>query len=272
MYDAIVRIVDQRVGEIKVTREGFDKLTQAVRELADAQKKTELEISKQGERITSLEAGVGRLEEAQKRTEETVRELGEAQKRTDQSLRELSESQKQTDQSLRELSESQKQTDQRLQKLAEAVQELTEVQRGTDTAVGTLTDTIGHDLESVARVNVPDWLRLYEGVKVSELERRVFSADGVEVEVDLYGEGMKGKTPTTVIGEVKSTIHGRDVETFSARANRLKTQLKGQIVKVMFGYWIHPSAEEEARKLQIHVIAPPGTYPTPKPARKRKTR
>jgi hypothetical protein len=40
----------------------------------------------------------------------------------------------------------------------------------------------------------------------------------------------------------------------------------------MFGYWIHPSAEQEARKLQVHVIAPPATYTGPKPAQRRHTR
>lgn len=71
---------------------------------------------------------------------------------------------------------------------------------------------------------------------------------------------MKGRTPIAVVGETKSTIHGRDVEAFSGRVDRLKNRLPGRVVKVMFGYWIHPSAEEEARRLKVRVIAPPGTY------------
>ena len=199
LYETIVRIVDQRVGEVKVTREDFDKLTRTVSELGGA-----------------------------------VRELAEAQKRTEAALRELAEAQKRTDQ-----------------------------------AVGRLTDTIGHDLESVARVSAPNWLEVYEDVRVAGLERRLFKVDGEDVEINLYGEGTKGRAPVTVVGEAKSTIHGRDVEAFSARVDRLKSRLRGRIIKLMFGYWIHPSAEQEAKKLQVHVIAPPSTYTAAKrPKRK----
>jgi hypothetical protein len=225
LYDTIVHIVDQRVGEVKVTREDFDKLTKTVSELA------------------------GR-----------VRELAEAQKRTDERLQELAGAQKGTEQRLGALAEAQKRTEVALRELAEA-------QKRTNEAVGRLTDTIGHDLESVARVSAPNWLQVYEDIKVPCLERRIFKVDGEDMEINLYGEGMKGRAPITVVGEAKSTIHGRDVEAFSARVDRLKSQLRGRIIKLMFGYWIHPSAEQEAKKLQVHVIAPPGTYPTAKPAK-----
>jgi hypothetical protein len=150
-----------------------------------------------------------------------------------------------------------------------ALRELAEAQKLTNEAVGRLTDTIGHDLESVARVSAPNWLQVYEDVRVPSLERRIFKVDGEDVEINLYGEGMKGRAPITVVGEAKSTIHGRDVEAFSGRVDRLKTQLPGRIIKLMFAYWIHPSAEQEAKKLQVHVIAPPGTYPTPKPPKRK---
>jgi seryl-tRNA synthetase len=71
LYEAIVRIVDQRVGEIKVTREDFDRLTKTLSELSDT---------------------VKQLAEAQRRTEERVQALAEAQKRTDEGVRDLSES------------------------------------------------------------------------------------------------------------------------------------------------------------------------------------
>lgn len=234
LYETIIRIVDQRVGEVKVTREDFDKLTKTVSELAG-----------------------------------TVRELAEAEKRTDERLQELAGAQK-------DLAETQKRTDERLQELAEAqkrtevaLRELAEAQKRTNEAIGRLTDTIGHDLESIARVSAPNWLQVYEDVRVLSLERRIFKVDGEDIEINLYGEGMKGRAPVTVVGEAKSTIHGRDVEAFSGRVDRLKSQLRGRIIKLMFGYWIHPSAEQEAKKLQVHVIAPPNTYPTAKPTKRK---
>jgi len=85
LYEAIVRIVDQRVGEIKVTREDFDNLTRTVPELSgtvqeflEVQKRTEFNLSKLGERAIRLEAALDRLAEAQKRTEDAVGRLAVA--------------------------------------------------------------------------------------------------------------------------------------------------------------------------------------------------
>ncbi|MGQ9670011.1 MAG: chordopoxvirus fusion protein [Desulfosoma sp.] len=72
LYKTIIAIVDERVREIRVTREDFDDLKQVVRELAEAQKRTE--------------ARVEELAEAQKRTELRLEELAEAQKKTELKL------------------------------------------------------------------------------------------------------------------------------------------------------------------------------------------
>lgn len=211
MYDAITRIVDERVKEIRVTREMHDRLVEAVNSLAEAQKRTELTISTLTDRLTRLEASVEELAEAQKRTEVALLELAEAQKRTDQ-------------------------------------------------AVGRLSDVIGHDLESMALVHVPDWLQVHMGVKVQALERRIFKVDGRDVEVNLYGEGVKGRRTVAVVGEVKATIYQRDVAAFSGTADQLRDQLPAKPVKVLFGFWVHPSAEVEARRLGVLLIAPPVRY------------
>ncbi|MEX2753661.1 MAG: hypothetical protein Q6366_017565, partial [Candidatus Freyarchaeota archaeon] len=55
LYEIIIKIVDEKMKEIKVTREEFDKLTTAVNKLAEAQTRTEQ-----------------RLAEAQTRTEQRL--------------------------------------------------------------------------------------------------------------------------------------------------------------------------------------------------------
>jgi len=66
VYRAIITIVDERVKEIRVTREDFDSLKAVVRELAEAQKRTE--------------ARVEELAEAQKKTEEILQGVIKEQK------------------------------------------------------------------------------------------------------------------------------------------------------------------------------------------------
>ncbi|HEC67504.1 MAG TPA: hypothetical protein ENI35_01620 [Candidatus Desulfofervidus auxilii] len=65
LYEFAIKVVDDRVREIKVTREDFNALKQVVEELAQAQKKTE-------ERLDRVEAAVEQLAQAQKRTEEEL--------------------------------------------------------------------------------------------------------------------------------------------------------------------------------------------------------
>ena len=135
LYETVVRIVDDRIREIKVTREMYDRLVEAVTELADAQKRTE-------QRLTELA-------DAQKRTEQRLTELAEAHRRTEESVASLA------------------------------------------ATLGRLTDTVGHDLESIARISVPDWLEVHLSVKAPSLERRVFRIDGEDVEVNMYGDVLR---------------------------------------------------------------------------------
>ena len=73
VYRAIITIVDERVKEIRVTREDFDSLKAVVRELAEAQKRTE-------QRLDSLALRVEELAEAQKKTEEILQGVIKEQK------------------------------------------------------------------------------------------------------------------------------------------------------------------------------------------------
>jgi len=78
----IERIIDERIGMIRISIGDFSELKGIVNELAEAQKRTE-------ERLTRLEGIVAELAEAQKRTEERVNELAEVQKRTEEEVRKL---------------------------------------------------------------------------------------------------------------------------------------------------------------------------------------
>ena len=74
-YKAIVTVVDDRMREIKVTRQDFDELKDVVRDLAEAQKRTEARLEE--------------LAEAQKRTESEVRELAKEMRGLTRSHKEL---------------------------------------------------------------------------------------------------------------------------------------------------------------------------------------
>ncbi len=154
LYKTIIAIVDDRVREIRVAREEFEDLKQVIRELAQAQARTDHCLHRLAEKVEELaeaqkrtEARVEELAEAQKRTEARVEELAEAQKRTEARVEELAEAQKRTEARLEELAEAQKRTEARVEELAEAqkrtearVEELAEAQKRTEARIEELAE------------------------------------------------------------------------------------------------------------------------------------
>ena len=84
LYEFIVKIVDEKIRDIKVRREEFDRLVATVRELSEAQ----MEAVK---RLDMIDEALNRLTEAQKRTEERINELAEVQRRAEERMDRLEE-------------------------------------------------------------------------------------------------------------------------------------------------------------------------------------
>lgn len=220
LYETIIRIVDDRVESIKVSREEYDRLRDAVFELAQAQKRTE-------ERVEELA-------QAQKRTEERLDELAQAQKRTEERVEILA-------QRVDELAQAQKRTEDAVHQLAKAV--------------GALSDLIGYSLEDIARVVLPGYLERHLKIKVDELERKFFVVDSKEIEINLYAEGEREGKPVVVIGECRSRIYGGDVDSFYTNVEPLIKTIDKEILLVLFGFLIHPSASKKAEEKNIILVA-----------------
>ena len=232
MYKAVVAIVDERVKEIRVTREDFSALRGAVLELAQAQARTEARLEE--------------LAEAQARTESRLEELAQAQARTEAQVRELAKAQARTEARLEELAQAQTRTEEALHQLARQV--------------GALSENIGFGLEDIARVVLPGYLERHYGVKLegplgAELGRKFFDVEGYYVELNLYGEGVRDGRKVTVLGEAKSRIHGREVEKFARDVALVEPLVEGEVMRVMFGFYIHPTAVKEAEKRGILLVA-----------------
>src|SRR5262247_3139803 len=138
-----------------VLTEELLSLPQIVRDLAEAQQRTEQRVEDLAEAQRRTEQRVEDLAEAQRRTEQRVEELAEAQRRTEQRVEELAEAQRRTEQRVKELAEAQRRTEQRVEELAEAqrrteqrVEELAEAQRRTEQRIGRLQDDVG-DLKGI---------------------------------------------------------------------------------------------------------------------------
>jgi len=281
LYDFITKVIEDKVKDIKVTREEFDKLSKYVKSLA----KNIVELTKiqrrSEERLTRLEAAIERLEktvaelaEAQKRSEErltrlekTVAELAEAQKRSEERLTrlektvaELAEASEERltrlEKTVAELAEAQKRSEERLTRLEMVVEQLANSVSNLSREVGSLSATIGFGLEDIARVVVPGWLYRHENIDIDDLSREFFEIDGTMYEINLYGVGKKGEKEIVIIGECKTKIYRSTVRKFVKMLKDLKVLFEGkEILPLMFGFIIYPDAREEAQKYGIRLIA-----------------
>ncbi|MDR7464618.1 MAG: hypothetical protein QN209_07965 [Armatimonadota bacterium] len=221
-----------------------DRLTEALTRLAEAQARTEGQLAQLTMRVDQLAARVDQLALR-------VDQLAAAQARTEDQLARLTTR-------VDQLAEAQARTEARLEQLAAAQARTEEAVRVLAQQVGRLSETIGFTLEDLAREVTPAYLAQHFAIRVSVLDRRFFTLDGQEVEVDLFGEGTRDGEPIAVVGEVRSRIYGEDVQRVAQRALDLAGQLPGRPVVVLFGFVIHPSAREAAARLGAIVISSSG--------------
>jgi SMC interacting uncharacterized protein involved in chromosome segregation len=244
--------IRQAVRELAENQKATD---QAVRELAQNQKATDQAVRELAQNQKATDQAVRELAQNQKATDQAVRELAQNQKATDQAVRELAQNQKATDQAVRELAAAQRETQRELDQLTEAVAEMSGAITGLRRDVGGLSETIGFTLEDVARTIMPGWLERHLGVSVDDLEREFFTTSLGEEEVDLYARGRRNGSEVTLVGEAKARLHQRDVQSFSAKLERLRGVIAGEVVPVMVGFVVHPRARAEGHKAGIHVVA-----------------
>jgi DNA repair exonuclease SbcCD ATPase subunit len=189
----LASILDSLYQDVKqtVTRADFEELKGVVRELAEAQKRTE----------TRLEE----LAEAQKRTETRLEELAEAQKRTEQRLGSLAAR-------VEELAEAQKRTEESVRTLADRLND-------TNKQLGGLSMTVGYQLEDRAYRFLPRLLRRDYEIELEEPLRRDYLADrrGRDIEVNILGQARRAGQPILIVGESKAQLSKRDVDRFLAR-------------------------------------------------------
>ncbi|MCD6220071.1 hypothetical protein J7K43_06785, partial [Candidatus Calescamantes bacterium] len=158
LREVLVSILEEieKQREERVTRKEFQELRDIVKELAQAQRRTE-------ERVNELAQAQRKTEERLTRLEETVEKLAEAQRRTEERLTRLEET-------VEKLAEAQRKTEERLTRLEETVEKLAEAQRRTEEEiarltgevitlkkeVGGLAHTVGYRLEDEAMKALPE--------------------------------------------------------------------------------------------------------------------
>ncbi len=269
--------------------EGQKQLQATVSQLVEWQQRTQGTIAQLVEGQQHLQQAVihlteenRRLAEGQQRLQETVAELAEENRRLTEENRRLAEGQQRLQEAVAHLTEENRRLAEGQQRLQEIVAELAEGQQGlqrtveqlaeenrkmsvvlkeVNKKVGRLDEQWGMTIEGVAQLVLPRYLESEHGIKLKgrpgyKLRPMFFRLNGEWEQVDLYGEGTKNGEEICVVCECKAKIYGRDVLAFIKKLDRLWLHLRKRPIAVMFGYSIHPTAEEPASSRNIILVNP----------------
>jgi len=215
-----------------------------------------------------LQATVSQLVEWQQRTQGTIAQLVEGQQHLQQAVihlteenRRLAEGQQRLQEIVAELAEGQQGLQKTVEQLAEENRKMSVVLKEVNKKVGRLDEQWGMTVEGVAQLFLPRYLESEHGIKLKgrpgyQLRPMFFRLNGEWEQVDLYGEGTKNGEEVCVVCECKAKIYGRDVIAFIKKLDRLWLHLRKRPIAVMFGYSIHPTAEEPASSRNIILVNP----------------
>jgi len=190
------------------------------------------------------------LAEAQQRTEQRVGQLAEAQQRTEQRLEQLAEAQQRTEQRLEQLAEAQRRTEEELRTLALGLNQ-------THSEVAGLGRQFGYALENEAYRALPALLRDRYNI---EVPRRFVRAYVGEREVNLLAEGTQNGTPVLVVGEVKAHLGTDDFDQLERSLDAVRrAQAVGElpeyrIVPILVTHMARPAALDRAEAQGIIVV------------------
>ena len=262
-FDVLSHLLKQRE-QVEAFRRwiGIDALENAVRELAEAQSRTEQQVRELAEAQSRTEQQVRELAEAQSRTEQQVRELAEAQSRTEQQVRELAEAQgrlaeaqSRTEQQVRELAEAQSRTEQQVQELAETQKALVEAQSRTEEQVkilthriGVLSEILGPTWEEEARESVIFLLKK-AGVRLLTpfMPYDPDEWDGI-AEAEWQGRTIQ------VCMEAKVSAGAGRIQDFANKAKRQALKTDMEVMPIFCAMRLYAGAREEAQKQRIVIV------------------
>jgi hypothetical protein len=241
--DLLAEVLVESHAEL-VNRADFHKLTEVVRDLAEAQKRTEIHVdelaqSQQDMRVTmqDMQASQRDMQASQRDMQATMQDMQASQRDMQASQRDMQVSMQDMQASMQDMQASQ--LDMQASQL--------EMQRAiTDLAkqVGGLSNTVGANLEDFACELVPELLEKYwRFATVSAGPEELTTADGVSREFDVVVRGTIDGRPVTVLCETKATVSPTEVVKFLRIVEKVREAYPGEDIRpLFFGYKANSAA------------------------------
>ena len=184
--------------------------------------------------FNELKAIVKELAEAQNRTESRVEELAEAQKGSEKRLTRL-------EISVGELTVAQSKTEREIKLLTESVNRL--VKRGEiyEEKVDGLSDTFGYTLENLSYRTLPALL-IKDNIEIQgRLLREYYRIGDKQYQINIYGKAVRDGEEILILGESKTSFSKKEVNRFVKVTDRIKKIEQKPVYLIAIAHDFNPS-------------------------------
>jgi hypothetical protein len=191
--------------------------------------------------FNELKEVVKELTQAQKRTEFRLEELAEAQKKTEIRLDQLTAR-------VDELTVNVSRLERKVEDLVGEMKGMKVTIQDIRKEIGGLSHTVGYRLEDEAMKSLPFLLKRDSSIEIEGPLIRDYVEIGPNkyVELNIWGHGLRGGTPVEIIGEAKSQLKKRDVDQFVQTLKVLEPIINRPIVPVLVTYQTSPDVRRYA--------------------------
>ncbi|MEW5987579.1 MAG: hypothetical protein AB1791_13180 [Chloroflexota bacterium] len=253
----------------------FNELKAIVKDLAEAQKRTEVKVGELVVAQERTEVQLNALAAAQERTEVQLNALAAAQERTEVRLNALAVAQERTEARLDTLAAAQERTEARLDTLAAAQERLTEAQERTEASLDKLTQvvtglgqelgglsrSVSYALENEAYRALPAYLQARHGLTLDE---RIVRTEIEGQEINFFARGRRNGSLICLVGETKLQLDERRTsrreaeKAFAQLDNRAEIVQKAypdcQVVRLLITHYARPSVLKLAQERGILLV------------------
>ncbi|MCL0049666.1 hypothetical protein M1N04_01025, partial [Peptococcaceae bacterium] len=271
----------------QVTKREFNELKGIVKELAEAQKRTQQEVAKLASSLERTQQEVAKLASSLERTQQEVAKLASSLERTQQEVAKLASSLERTQQEVAKLASSLERTQQEVAKLASSLERtqqevaklasslertqqevaklassLEKTQQevaklaigldGTRREVGGLSRSVAYALENESYRHLPVFLKEKHDIEVTQKIIRTFVD---EEEINIFAKARRDGKEVLLVGEaVLKLDDASKLKQVWRKVEAVKEEMGGEVVPIIVTHFAKPGVLERAQRAGILVV------------------
>lgn len=234
--EKIVDVIGAVYEELRnsVTKVEFNELKEIVKDLAEAQKRTELRLEELTKRVDKLTI---RMDQLTERVDKLTIRMDELAKRVDELTANVSRLERKVEDLVGEM-----------KGMKVTIQDMKQ-------EMGGMSHAIGYGLEDQSYLTLPPVLKRDHAITLKGRLKRGFLETGRNkyIEINIWGQGERDGKSIEIIGEAKTQLKKKDVDKFLQTLQAIQPHIDHSIHPICITYQTSPAVSQYAKDKGISV-------------------